>query len=84
MLPTCKQYFQSIILNTADSENLKRLTPFKGRKSLAESLVLSRLNYSNLVFGWLQSTLKTVYNVYKRIQLAMSSVDTPDLWTSYT
>ena len=32
-------------------KTFKRFTPFKVRKSLAESLVLSRLNYSNVVFG---------------------------------
>ena len=34
-------------------KTFKRCTPFKVRKSLAESLVLSRINYCNVVYGQL-------------------------------
>ena len=47
-------------------KTFKRFTPFKVRKSLAESLVLSRLNYCNVVFGqlpkYLQNRLQRVEN----------------------
>ena len=39
-------------------KTIKRFTPFKVRKSLAESLVPSRLNYSNAVFGQLTKYLQ--------------------------
>ena len=39
-------------------KTLKYFTPSKIRKSLAESLVLSRLNYSNVVFGQLPKYLQ--------------------------
>ena len=67
------------------SKTFKHFTPFKAHKSLAESLLLSKLNYSNVVFGQVpkyQSIFKTVYNVYKIVQLAMSSVDKTDVVTS--
>ena len=60
-------------------KTFKRFTPFKVRKSLAESLVLSRLNYNNVVFGQLSKYLQ---NCFQRVQKAMSSVDTPNLATS--
>ena len=39
-------------------KTIKRFTPFKVRKFLAESLVPSRLNYSNAVFGQLTKYLQ--------------------------
>ena len=46
-------------------KTFKRFTPFKVRKSLAESLVLSRLNYINIVFGQLP---KYFQNCLQRVQ----------------
>ena len=47
-------------------KTFKRFTPFKVRKSLTGSLVLSRLNYSTVVFGqlpkYLQNRLQRVQN----------------------
>ena len=65
MVQSCNQYCQSIIWNTMDIENLKRFTPLMILKSLAESLVLSRLNYSNVVFGNLPKYLQ---NRFQRVQ----------------
>ena len=45
----------------------KRFTPYNVRKNLAESLVLSKLNYNNVVFGqspkYLLSRLQRVQNI---------------------
>ena len=47
-------------------KTFKRFTPFKVRKSLAEALILSRLNYCNVVYGqlpvYLQNRLQRVQN----------------------
>ena len=56
MVQSCKQYCQSIIRNTTSASL---------RKSLAESLVLSRLNCSNVVFGLLPKYLQ---NCLQRVQ----------------
>ena len=46
-------------------KTFKRFTPFKVRKSLAEALVLSRLNSSNVVFGQLP---KYLHNRLQHVQ----------------
>ena len=47
-------------------KSFKRFTPFKVRKALAEALILSRINYCNVVYGqlpaYLQNRLQRVQN----------------------
>lgn len=50
--------------------NFKRFTPFKVRKSLAEALVLSKLNYCNVVYGQLP---KYMINRLQRLQICAAS-----------
>ena len=45
-------------------KNFKRFTPFKVRKTLAEALILSKLNYCNVVYGQLpQYMLKRLQRI---------------------
>ena len=51
-------------------KNFKRFTPFKVRKSLAEALILSKMNYGNVVYGQLPQYM---INRLQRMQISAAA-----------
>ena len=63
-------------------KSFKRFTPFTTRKCLVESLVLSRINYCNVVFGQMSNYLVNDYSEFRIMLQDLFLEDMPMLLRS--